>query len=157
MELWHSSYDGRKSSYLRDSWNTLRASVHRLSLENGRVVGACDMRDFSLWSPHVHCLWLVARRSLDGGPGVSPHLTSRRDREGKGQGRELNLYIHACRGCSSTTAPPSVMSQPEAVLVRNPKTAIPHTHGCWKHFATVLICSDVVTERQLYVLPSHGG
>lgn len=54
-------------------------------------------------------------------------------------------------------APPSVMLQPEAVLARNPKTAIPHTHGCWKHFATVLICSDVVTECELYVLRSHGG
>lgn len=108
-------------------------------------------------SPHVHCFWLVASRLLDGGPGVSPRLTSRRDRERKGQGRELNLYIHACRDCSSTMAPLSVMLQPEAVIIRNPKTAIPHTHGCWKHFATVSVCSDVVTECQLYVWPSHGG
>lgn len=125
LELSHSSYDGRKSSYLHDRWNTPRASVQRISLKNRRVIGACDMRDFSLWSPCVHCFWLVARRSLDGGPGVSPHLTSRRDRGGKGQGKELNLYVHVCRGCSSSMAPPSVMSQPEAVLVRNPKTAIP--------------------------------
>lgn len=115
------------------------------------MIGACDIRDFSPLSPHLHCFWLMLSRLLEGGPGSSPHLTSGRHRERKGQGRGSSLYIHPCRDCSSTWAPLSVMLQPEAIIGRDPKIAIPHTHDCWKHFATVLICSDVVTERHSFV------
>lgn len=146
------------SSYFHNRWNTPRASVQRLSLKDGRVDGTCDIRDFSSLSPHLHCFCLVARGSLEGGPGSSPDLTPRRHRGKKGQGRGSSPDICACRDCSSTQAPLSVTFQPEAIIVRDPKTAIPHTHGCWKHFATVFICSDVVTEchRDLCLAQSWG-
>lgn len=88
---------------------------------------------------------------LRGRAGSSPHLTPRRLRERNWQGKGWSLYIPACRDCFFTQAPLSVMLQPEAIIVRASNAAIPHTHGCWKHFATVLICSDVITKCHRFV------
>lgn len=104
-----------------------------------------------LWSPHLHCFWHLASGSLEGGPGSSLHLTPRRHRERRGQGRGLSLYGHtrACRDCS----PPRSLFCDVATRGNNcqrPKDSH-STHGCWKHFAVVLICLDVTTECHSFV------